>query len=120
MNYKPMNGVGYQPMTPLEHERERVDIAQQMQSSPCLAVSLEFFDEMLCCLPPAYFGATDDIGLFSIMQVGEASDYNKKGQPVYETFMKMNNEAIEANLVDSRMVIGQWYFMGQQTLFIKK
>ena len=115
-----MNGVGYQPMSPLQHERERVNIAQQMQSDPCLAVSLEFFDEMLGCVPPAYFGTTDEKGYYSIMQVGEASDHNAKGDEVYETFIKMNQPAIDDNIADSRMTIGQWYFMGRQTLFVKK
>jgi hypothetical protein len=112
--------MNYKPMTPLQHERERVNIAQHMQSDPCLAVSLEFFDEMLCCVPPAYFGTIDAAGFYSMMQVGEASSHNARGQETYETFQRMNQAAVDGKLADSRMTVGQWYFVGQQPLFIKK
>jgi len=120
MKYKPMNGVGYQPMSPLQYERERVNIAQQMQSDPFLAVSLEFFDEMLGCVPPAYFGTADAAGFYSMMQVGEISSHNAKGEEVYETFQRMNQPAVDGKFADSRMTVGQWYFVGQHPLFVKK
>jgi len=114
------NGVEHQPITTLGLERSRVNMAQELLEYPCLAVSEEFFEEMLCCLPPAYFGATDAGGFYSIMQVGEVSDYNGKGQELYETYQRMNQEAVDGKLADSRMVVGQWYFFGQRPLFIKK
>lgn len=45
-------------------------------------VDAEIYDEMLCCLPPAYWSN-------GIMQVGEAYSHDmKSGKPVYSTFVE--------------------------------
>ena len=111
MNYKPMNGVGYQKMT----DRDRVNLETKHNPRPCLPVSIEFFEEMLECVPPAFFGTTTQAGHYSAMQVGEAMDHDQNGER-YETFMRMNQSSIDAGLADSRMEAGQWYFTGLHNL----
>jgi len=82
---------------------------------PCLPVSLEFFDEMLGCVPPQFWDNTDELGCYTMMQVGEAADHNAQGLPIYETYQRMNQTAVDQSLADSRMKIDQWYFVGLQT-----
>ena len=93
-------------------DRQRVNIAIEVSARPCLPVSEEFFDEMLECLPPTFFGSTDVTGCYSIMQVGEATDHNQQGRPIYETYQRMNQEAVNQAIADHRMTVGQWYFVG--------
>ena len=102
-------------MSPLDIDRGRVNHETKTNPYPCLAVSIEFFDEMLGAVPPAFHGKTDNAGCYSMIQVGEPTDHNAQGKPLYETFQCMNQAAIEQQLADSRMEVGQWYFVGLRT-----
>lgn len=98
----------------LKYDRDAVNHETQANPRPCLLVSDEFFEEMLGCVPPQFFGTTNPTGCYSIMQVGEAMDF-KDGKLIYETFQRMNQSAIDQSLADSRMILNRWYFVGLQT-----
>lgn len=97
--------------------RQMVNHQIKNNPRPCLPVSIEFFEEMLECVPPRTFTKTDPDGYYSIMQVGEPMDScPKTGANRYETFQRMNSNTPE-HLRDSRMVAGQWYFTGLKTAY---
>lgn len=108
------------PQDKIRADRERVNHETKTNPRPCLLVSDEFFEEMLECLPPIFFGTTEPSGCYSMMQVGEPANHNAQGKPVYETFMRMNQAAIDQTLSDSRMILNRWYFVGERTEFIPK
>lgn len=92
-----------------QSDRDRVNAA--IKNTPfvaCVPVSESFVEEMRDCVPPQ----TMKSGLYSIIQVGEISRHNQAGQALYETYMMMNEEAVRLDMGDSRMEVGQWYFMG--------
>jgi len=113
-NYKPMNGHGYRKMTQIDTDRMQVNYETKHTPKPCIPVSLEFFEQMRDCLPPQFYGNTDQHGYYSMMQVGEVADHNTQGLPVYETYTRMN-PSTPADLQDVRMVADQWYFTGLHT-----
>lgn len=87
------------------NERE---VINKNPNASLIAVSEDFAEDMLGCLPPVYFKN----GLYTVFQVGEASDHDINGFPVYETYIRMNEEAVTQCCGDSRMEINQWYFTG--------
>jgi len=124
MNYKPMNGVGYQPMTPLQHERERVnrhiDGCGTGIRSGHTPVSQEFANEMLGAVPPEYMGTRM---CFEYFQVGEISDY-RNGVACYETYTIVRDtmrtpEGKKSELANAYNE-NQWYFIGLKPSMAKK
>lgn len=105
------NILGYTEIT-IESDRERVNKATREDAHPCVPVSLEFYDEMLGCVPPEHMGAYPG-GQYYAMQVGEPSDHNSEGQAIYETFQMMS-ESCHEDMRDVRMVPGVWYFTGRK------
>ena len=91
-------------------DRERVNKSREAgDKNPAVAVSDEFVEEMRDCVPPTTLQTG---GLYSIIQVGEISEHDKDGHPLYETFQRMNEEAVRMNIIDSRMQVNQWYYVG--------
>lgn len=103
----------------IKYDRDMVNHETKHNPRPCLEVSEEFFWEMCECVPPVYFGTTDNAGCYSMMQVGEPMRHDAQGNELYETFQRMNQAAIDQNLADSRMRVGVWYFTGLRKAYDK-
>lgn len=91
-------------------DRDRVNVA--IEASPfncCLPVSEDFVDEMRDCVPPQTLKHSD---YYITLQVGEITQFDAVGTPLYETYQKMSRYAVADNVADSRFVPNQWYFVG--------
>ena len=95
----------------LRNDRERVNVAiEATHPHYCrLPVSEEFVEEMRDCVPPITMRYKS---CYNTIQVGEISQHNSEGRPLYETYMQMNDAAIAQNLDDHSMTPNQWYFIG--------
>lgn len=102
-----------QPLT----DRQRVNVAIEavpvkLAQSVRLPVSEEFVEEMRDCVPPITMRYES---CYNTIQVGEISQHDREGRPLYETYMQMNQAAIDQNLNDYSMIVNQWYFVGLKT-----